>query len=658
VISRPYGRPARDDGHLVRSARLWLVAGALATALWSCDTDSVRPNVVILLMDTLRADRLGCYGYARDTSPNIDGLATTGVLFRRCYATADYTSASTASLLTGRYPLAHGYVNASHVLGDSNLTLAEILRGQGYRTGGFTANGLAGEKYGMDQGFDSFFEQNRASAQTMVQQISTFVRAADDRPYFVYAHFMDVHDPYRIPRPQWHRFTNADRFAFDMTDSLLYDRFIMDAWWSTVQAWQSPTSSPTDIERYFSDYAELYDAAVAYWDDTLGDLLALLSAEGGRPTIIIITSDHGEQLLEHGYFGHANSGYDVGLHIPLLIHDPELGPGPRTVEQSISIADLLPTLLTRLNIEIPGAVQGTQRWSLVPPPRETQGQDGTERDGIFTSGTFMSNRPFDTLIQTYREGDWKLILDRFRDRKELYNLAEDPGEQHDRFALQPGIVARLADGLRRHHGRDQELYAQQVRLALQQPSEKLRELRALGYLGQVRGLDTAPAQFQPMQPVSLTPFGPFGDEPDLAAFGDHLDFTTGRVIWGQVVRGFSDVVGRTHDSGSWFDRRATFLMHNAEQRSRVIFEVTILPDADGRWPTEVAVEFNDAVEQTWSITAAGAQRFEALVPERLAGDRMFHCGLRANHRFVWREGASPRLHLYRALKIRRVYMKH
>jgi arylsulfatase A-like enzyme len=627
--------------------RLLLTAMLVAVCGSGCGWWSSRPNVVILLMDTMRPDHLGCYGYDRETSPQLDGLAAKGVVFGRCYATADYTSASTASLFTGKYPLAHGYVNADNVLEEENETIAELFRERGYRTAGFTANGLVGEKYQMHQGFDEFFEKNRASAEEMMEEISAFVRRSGDEPFLVYAHFMDVHDPYRMPRAHWDRFADPQAFAYDMADTLLHERFVMDAWWGTVQKWWEKERGPDASRRYFDDYTQLYDAAIAYWDGLLGGFFALLEARD-RETIVVVLADHGEQLLEHGFFGHANSGYDVGLHIPLIIYDPLMKEdAPRRIDRPMSIADLLPTLLARLDMEIPEAVQGEERWSLV---RGLEGS-GSAESGVYTEGTFMANRPFSTLIQTYREGRWKLILDRFRDGKELYDLRSDPGEERDLFTEEPEVVDRLAARLRQQYGENLEIFARLQRSALRQKEEKLKELRALGYLAGRRRPDRARSEFFPMRAMVLKPFGPFGDEEDLSGFGERLDFIGGRVTWGQVIRGYSDRGGRADSSGAWFDRRATFLMRNSGGRNRVVFEVNVVADGEEKWPTRMEVEFNGRAEQSWDIPRPGRHRLEARIPTRLLEEELFHCGLLANHRFVLREGDSARFHRYGALKI-------
>lgn len=168
-----------------------------------------KPNVVVLLMDTLRADRLGCYGYGRNTSPTVDAIARRGVIFTRCYAPSDYTQASTASLFTGKYPLAHGYINSNYVLEEANQTMAEILGQAGYRTAAFIANGLAGEKYQMDQGFEHHVEQDRAAAAELVERAAEFI-GEDDGPFF-YLH--DLHALPRRPRSPPLPVEHLERFA-------------------------------------------------------------------------------------------------------------------------------------------------------------------------------------------------------------------------------------------------------------------------------------------------------------------------------------------------------------------------------------------------------------------------------------------------------------
>ncbi len=629
------------------------VAAALALPT-ACGPQPERPNVVVLLMDTLRADRLGCYGYARATSPAVDSLAAAGVVFTRCYAPSDYTQASTASLFTGKYPLAHGYVNSNYVLEDSNLTIAEIFRDAGYTTAGFIANGLAGRKYRMDQGFEMYFEKNRASAPELSAAATAFIgtqSAAGGPPFFMYLHFLDVHDPHRIPPTHFGRFADPAAFAFDMQDTLLLETFAMRAWWSVVQKWRPGKEG--EIATYFDDYSDLYDASIAYWDDSVAAIRESLAANGfDRNTIIVVTSDHGEQLLEHGFFGHANSGYEVGLHVPLILFDPYADGGNRgrRLSHLVGLVDVLPTLLNRVGIEVPAQVQGRSRWPYDPAPEGTPEEDAAT---VYTEGTFFKNRPVGTLIQSYRQGDWKLLLDRLRDSKELYDLRRDPGETRNLFDARPEIASRLFDGLRQQYNGNLEIFDARSRSPMEQVEEKLEELQSLGYVTAVDPPRGAPAQYFPIAAADLTRFGPFGDEEDLHLF-NNVDFSRrGRIALGQIVRGCSEDPSRADTSGVWFDRRSTFLLRNDGRMWRIFFEILIDPHAPLH-PTRIQVEFNDAPGESFRISGPGHHRLESALPASLCAPGYFHAGLLADRRFVLRAGTSPRSDRYASIKIRRV----
>ena len=615
----------------------------------------LRPNVVILLMDTLRADHLGCYGYHRAVSPVVDALADSGAVFTRCYAAADYTQASTASLFTGQYPLAHGYVNSNHVLEEGNLTAAEILQERGYATAAFVANGLAGKKYHMDQGFDEHFEKRQASAEEMFGEAADFVSRHRDHPFFIYMHFMEVHDPYRIPESYRGRFADPREFAADMQDTLLLRFVTAEALRSKTQDWWDDATRPAAIRDYVEDYGQLYDAAIYYWDETVGSFLGVLEEHGvEESTIVVVIADHGEQLLEHGYFGHGNSGYDVGLHVPFILRDP-LNPeiaGAR-IDDPVSVIDVLPTLLARLGIEIPPAVQGRERWSLIEASR-SNASSSPAADEIYTEGTFFANRPFSTLIQTYREGGWKLILDRLRDTKELYHVETDPGETRDLFSAEPEVAARLRDRLGEHYSDNLQIFNQRARTQVQQKAEKLRELMALGYLAGQGHFDRPRVEYFPMKPVPLAEFGPFGDEEDLDSFTDRIDFSEGPVAGGQVIRGFSDRLGRQDTLGVWFDRRATFLLPNAGHSSRIVFDIRVDSTGGVRTPTEIGLEFDGEPGEVFKVDGPGRYELAGDVPPSLQERDYFYAGLRANNRFVLREASPAWRSVYGSMRIRSV----
>ena len=632
-----------------------------------CSSGESRANLLIVLMDTLRPDRLGCYGHERDTSPTIDSLASSGVLFERAFATSDYTQASTASLFTGRYPLAHGYVNAGYTLDPDNETLAEVLGAAGYATGAFIANGLAGRKYGMDQGFAHHFEKNRALAEELVEEASRFVCGEASLPTFAYLHFLDVHDPYRTPTAHRDRYAPPGGFAQDMLDTLLLEERHAAAWWGEAQGWWNSDAEQRQTEAYFSDYSRLYDGAISYWDSQVARLLADLEACGqAERTIVVIVADHGEQLMEHGYFGHANSGYDVGLQIPLVIYDPRLargldeaGGGVR-VAANVSLVDLMPTLLDRLGVAGPAQMQGVSRWGLVTDSTAAQPPGpgrGAVRDIVHTEGTFFGNRPFHTLTQTVRQGGWKLILDRLRDAKELYHLDADPGEQRDLYDDRPDQVNRLAALIRAQYEQNR-VEMEGRRLAREdRGEEKLRELVALGYVGGGQSLRRRPSEFQPMRPVELTRYGPFGDEGGLEVLGSRLDFATGEVVTAQIVRGLSDNLGRRDSRGLWFDRRATFLMRRGEEHNTAVVDTYIDTLPGSGHPSRLELLVDGAVVETRSVGSPGPVTLSAAIPATGSSSPYLHVEVRAQHLFVYQLGPSPRTHVYAAYRVRRVQLE-
>jgi len=547
-------------------------------------------------------------------------------------------------------------VNSNYVLEPSNVTMAEILHDHGYTTAAFIANGLAGKKYQMNQGFEEHFESNRASAPEMAEAAVAFIKrqSSSNKPFFAYMHFLDVHDPHRIPPDRLNKFADPSAFVFDMSDTLLQETFVMEAWWSTTQKWLDDPAHASEVGSYFKDYSDLYDSSIAYWDESAGTILETLAANGlASSTIVIITSDHGEQLLEHGYFGHANSGYDVGLHIPLIIWDPGTDGGSR-IDQAVSLVDVLPTVLNRVGIPVPSQVHGRSLWPFADP--STDLSDREKNHPVYTEGTFFSNRPVSTLIQSYMEGDWKLILDRLRDSKELYNLAEDPGETRDLFDSEPEVTSRLHAGLRQLYNENLRIFNDRKRSPIEQVDEKLKELQSLGYVTAAEP-GQQQRQYYPMTAVGLSRFGPFGDEKDLERFADHIDFSQRiPIAFGQIVRGCNQDPRLADSTGVWFDRRSTFLMHNDGDRRRIVFEVRVDPGQPVR-PTQIQIEFNDIPGKVFPIEGSGDHRVESPLPTSLQKKGYFYTGLLADSRFLLRAGASPRRHKYGAIKIRSISLR-
>ena len=299
------------------AAALALLAGACAD-----EAPAPPPNLVLITVDTLRADHLGAYGHERATSPNLDALADDGVRFDAPVAPSPWTLPSLTSIHTGLYPSEHGAVRKDTRLADETGTLAEALQGAGYRTIGLVANVLASEQYGLDRGFDHFdasptWTEDPSGSSELLTHLARGalddVVAAGDEPFFLWVHYFDPHSPYLAhPRfcfadPSWPApLTNRELTALRTEIASL------------------PNAANLPAGQHARD---LYDEEVAHTDEWIGVLLEALEAiDSERVTVIAMTSDHGEAFYEHEAFGHGKWVYDELVRLPLILGG-DLDPG-------------------------------------------------------------------------------------------------------------------------------------------------------------------------------------------------------------------------------------------------------------------------------------------------------------------------------------------
>ena len=305
------------------------------------------PNVLLILIDTLRADRLGCYGWERAETPNLDALAGRGVLFSDASSAASWTLPAHASLFASAYPSEHGVWEPSQRLPDPFVTIAEVLRDHGYRTAAITDGGYVRARYGMAQGFDHF--------ETVLDRIEEIVGLAEDwieqagEPWFAFVQTYQVHAPYDPPEEFRERLVRA------------YDGPLPAAVTPSDYPWGRKSTENTlgpDDERYLQD---LYDAEIAYVDRELGKFLDRLRERGALDdTLVIVTSDHGEEFGDHGHFSHGISLYQEQLHVPLILYLPGHFEGGQLVSHPVHGVDLAPTIAV-----IAGATP-PDSWSGVP----------------------------------------------------------------------------------------------------------------------------------------------------------------------------------------------------------------------------------------------------------------------------------------------------
>ncbi len=414
-------------------------------------TPPSRPNVLIYLVDTLRADRLGCFGYPKPTTPNIDRFADSASLYLNAIGQSSWTKASVASIFTGLWPPAHGAIGWKHKLSDEIVTLAEMLQAEGYRTAAFVTNPHVVKTFGFTQGFDEFTRKlKRPSSEVNAMVFDWFGEHEEDSPFLLYVHTMDPHAPYAPPEPFRTEFApTADQ----------------------MPQWQPRWRWPMEALPYLSD---LYDAEIASNDHSFGELLDFLEDRGlYDETLIIFASDHGEEFKEHGRWRHGATLHAETLNFPLIVKFVDQREGTR-VEETVQHIDLLPTILTSVGLKIPNALEGRDLAAV--------DQADTPAADLVSSGIYSHLRlGRSPLFHSLVSGQWKLIR-RQRDagwELSLFDWRQDPAETHDLATERPVLAAVLSALIDEKVASLQESEAaEEVTL-----SEELEEdLRALGYL--------------------------------------------------------------------------------------------------------------------------------------------------------------------------------
>ena len=445
-----------------RAIRLLLAIAALAAG---CGEASQPRNLLLISLDTLRADHLGCYGYARPTSPFLDRLASQGVLFEQAYATSPWTLPSHASLFTGLYPSQHGVMTEELSLPTDLPTLAEALRGRDFATAGFVSGIFLGPRFGLGRGFERYgVIPTRAESGGSATSLSATDRVSagglewlatrQERPFFLFLHYFDIHSDYR-PEP---------RFA-----ALFGEPYHGPVDGSTRQLrafLRGQIAIDADGRAHLVD---LYDAEIRQLDQGLEELFAQLRERGALDqTIVVVTADHGEELFDHGGVFHGRTQYQEMLRVPLILAGPGIPSGLR-IDQPVSLIDLAPTLLTLLGALVPSAVSGRDLASLWRAP----GAGWPERD-LFAE----ANSPSDGASpqRAVLRGRWKLILHEGGER-ELFDLGGDPRERVNRAAAEPERTADLASRLTTSLGSVREAPV----LPKLSPAMR-KQLEALGYL--------------------------------------------------------------------------------------------------------------------------------------------------------------------------------
>ena len=460
------------------------------------------PRVVLLIsIDALRPDHLGAYGYERFTSPVIDSLAREGVLFEDANAAAPWTLPSHASILTGLYPARHRVTTTKSRLPAEIPTLAALLSAAGYRSAAVVnVAWLKRESFQLTREFDDYVwvetSLGRRTANSFVtdQAIDWLTALEEGQRLFLFAHWYDVHSDYASDESYERLFVRPydgeiDGTAWQLKQASLseeYLEFCRTEFDPEVCKFGDHFQVNADTERItlqpedIAHLQDLYDAQIRQTDTELGRLFAAMRRKGlFDDSLIIVTSDHGQEFHEHGSVEHFITTYQEVLRVPLVMRGPELPAGLR-VAMPVSSVDLLPTVAALTGAELPPGIDGFDL-----SPLWSDGDEAPFRErlifGEASGGAEYNERMEHDFFPTFhsaRRGNHKVVFDSDSGAYRLYDLDADPLESRDLSAELPELLAELTTVLQLRHASEEEAADDQAEIS----DEDLERLRALGYI--------------------------------------------------------------------------------------------------------------------------------------------------------------------------------
>lgn len=372
--------------------------------------DPRRPDVILLSIDTLRADHLGTYGYERDTSPFIDSLGREGTVYDQMWSATSWTLPSHTTMLSGWLPVHHGTIDDHLKIAPDVHLLQESFEASGYRTIGVVSTLFVSSRFGFDRGFDQFedfgIKSKRENNLSTVDADHVFQnahywaqKAKPGEPMFVFVHVYDAHYQYDPPAPWNEKFDRKPKWG--------------DAVYKNYQAYQRNMIPKVQLDHQVAQY----DEEIAFVDDSLREFVTRWRA-AGRQAVVVVTADHGEEFGERGSWGHAHTLYPEQLHIPLIVNGP--GVKQQRVPTRMGTEDVAPTVAGLVGVPFGTPKDGVDRSSEIEQGRPWQGR---------TSAPFADTSRFDSLVYRWHEPPYDLVVDIKHHRRELYDTSVDPEER-------------------------------------------------------------------------------------------------------------------------------------------------------------------------------------------------------------------------------------
>ncbi|RMF92635.1 MAG: hypothetical protein D6734_11850, partial [Candidatus Schekmanbacteria bacterium] len=455
-----------------------------------------KPNIILISVDTLRADHLMCYGYRYETSPFIDRFAMLGALFENAVTVVPSTMPSHISMLTSKIPRKHGIAHTGTIVKRGLLTLQKVVKGYGYKTAGFISSYVLSSDFNFNEGFDIFNDQLdkktnlaqnkiiRDADKTTDAVINFLKKQGKNKPFFLFIHYFDPHWPYDPPQQYLH----------------LYDTKYsgkLDGNFKTLQKMRLAMAKGKGVSENDRIHLQaLYDGEIRFINDQFRRLIAELELSGLiQNTIIVFTADHGENFFEHdGYIDHSSRVYESNIHIPLIIFYRGIIPPNTKISKLIRNIDIAPTLLDLAGIEIPKEFEGKSFAGLLRGKEENKNKEIGEvvlfseatRNALYPEGADeyltkvkrkWTNDPFAKCIRTQR---WKYIETPYLNRKELYDLSKDPQEVNNLANTLDEKTNKIIENLKVMLDKYTEINTSTGRMTKSKKS--IENLKSLGYL--------------------------------------------------------------------------------------------------------------------------------------------------------------------------------
>jgi len=471
-----------------RLVATFLIVGVLISALlifflsiypWWISLTQVKPprGIILISLDTLRADHLGIYGYHRDTSPSIDAFAKESIVFEHAVVQSPWTLPSHMSIMTSLYPSFHGVTTLKKRLANEHVTLAELLQKGEYRTAAFTDGAYMRAEFGFDQGFD-IYDGKRwlIGIAEILPKVKKWLNKNKSKPFFLFIHCYDIHSPYNPPPPYNNIFHD-----FTYTGHLIPSLKNMGA-----ARWNKLKVNDEDLRHIMA----LYDGGIRYTDKKIGEFLSYLQYSGLEDqSLIIITSDHGEEFKEHGSFLHWQLYYRPNLHVPLIMRIPNYPKKEIKIKELVQSIDLLPTILEIAGLAPHPKAQGRSLLPLIKRNKNFFNRSLWKAFHLFKKDSIISFA--ETTIESFLEpflgkdrnisiitDDYQMIHDLKSQSTQLFNLKADPLAKNNIAKDHANISKRLLSQLEEVYSVTPPYKAPIITL----DEQTHEQLEALGYI--------------------------------------------------------------------------------------------------------------------------------------------------------------------------------